>query len=234
MTSKERVSRAIRFRSPDRLPVLMFNKDFEESDMLICDVVKHFEGENQDSSEYGFVWESQDGTMGQPRDSIIREWEDFDGYQFPDPDRPDRFDQALQKMEQYGRDKYYIASLSLSGFTVMTFLRGFEDTLCDLYMEPESLSQLADGVFGFEEEIIRRCAGKGFSAVGFFDDWGTQNNLIISAETWRTFFKPRYQKQFDLCHSLGMDVYFHCCGYIHDLIGDFIEPGRGRSEYQSA
>lgn len=48
---------------------------------------------------------------------------------------------------------------------------------------------------------------------------------MISADTWRKFFKPRYKRQFDLCHSLGMDVYFHCCGYIYDIIEDFIEIG---------
>lgn len=176
MNSKEHVNAAVRFGSPDRLPILLFNKD-------------------------------------------------FDTFSFPDPMRPDRFDNALEKMEQYGRDKYYVAGLSMSGFTVMTFLRGFENTLCDLCVEPEMLEKLADKVFGFEEEVIRQAAGKGFSAVAFSDDWGTQDRLIISHEQWCSFFKPRYKKQFELCHSLGMDVYFHCCGYIQDIIADFIDIG---------
>lgn len=97
MTSKERVKRAIQFQDPDRLPVVMFNRDFDEGDIIICDVIKHFEGENRDTSEYGFVWESFDGTMGQPRDSIIKDWDDFADYRFPDPKRPDRFEEAFEK-----------------------------------------------------------------------------------------------------------------------------------------
>ncbi len=225
MTCKERANRAIHFNNPDRPPVLMFNKDFEESDLMILDVVKHFEGKNNDTSEFGFVWKTHDGTMGQPKECLINEWEDFDRYQFPDPMAAGRFDDALRMMKQYGDDKYYIAGLSLSGFTVMTFLRGFENTLVDLYTEPENLAKLADKVFSFEEEVIRQSADKGFSAIAFFDDWGTQNDLIISAAMWRSFFKPRYQKQFALCHELGLDVYFHCCGYIYEIIGDFIEIG---------
>lgn len=225
MTSKERVQRAIRFRNPDRIPVVMFNRDLEEGDIIICDVVQHFGGEKKDTSEFGFVWDNLDDTMGQPKEALIEDMDDFDSYVFPDPKRSDRFDHAFKLMQTYGDEKYYVAALALSGFTIMTFLRGFEDTLCDLCSEPEALEPLADGVFGFEEEVIREAAGKGFSAVAFFDDWGTQDNLMISPKLWREYFKPRYKKQFDLCHALGMDVYFHCCGYIQDIIGDFIELG---------
>ncbi len=225
MTSKERAQRAIHFGKPDRLPILIFNADLAQSDLIVCDVVDHFGGENKDTSEFGFVWDSRDDTMGQPRENLLKEWSDLKDYRFPEAARPDRFADALEKMKLYGNDKYYVAGLSLSGFTVMTFLRGFENTLCDLYEEPELLGKLADGVFGFEEEVIRLSAGKGFSAVAFFDDWGTQDRLIISHEQWRDFFKPRYKRQFELCHALGMDVYFHCCGYIWDIIPDLIEIG---------
>lgn len=225
MTGKERVKRAFGFQNPDRIPVVMFNKDFEEGDVIICDVVKHFGGPENRVSEFGFSWERVDRTMGQTSDIMIEEWNDFENYQFPDAKKPGRFEDAFEIMKKYGDDKYYVASLCLSGFTVMTFLRGFENTMCDLYLEPEMMEKLADGVFGFEEQVIREVAGKGFSAVGFFDDWGTQDSLLISKEKWNEFFRPRYKKQFDLCHSLGMDVYFHCCGYIDDIIPDFIELG---------
>lgn len=225
MTGKERVKRAIGFQNPDRIPVVMFNKDFEEGDVIICDVVKHFGGPENRVSEFGFSWERVDRTMGQTSEIMIEEWDDFENYQFPDAKTPGRLEDAFEIMKKYGDDKYYVASLCLSGFTVMTFLRGFENTMCDLYLEPEMMEKLADGVFGFEEQVIREAAGKGFSAVGFFDDWGTQDSLLISKEKWNEFFRPRYKKQFDLCHSLGMDVYFHCCGYIDDIIPDFIELG---------
>ena len=217
MISKERVKRAVNFKSPDRTPIICFNRDFEESDILMSDVVRHFMGEKRDTSEFGFVWDRLDGTMGHP--SIES------NYTIPDPADPGRFCNAAKLMQQYGDDKYYIAGLSLSGFTLISILHGFENTLTDIYAAPANIEQLADQIFGFEEEIIRESSSRGFSAVGFFDDWGTQNNLIISGEKWREFFKPRYKRQFDLCHSLGLQVYFHCCGYIYDIIGDFIEIG---------
>lgn len=225
MTSRERVKRAIRFKKPDRLPVVMFNRDFEEGDIIICDIIKHFQGAKKDRSEYGFSWERLDGTMGQPRNIVLSDWEQLETLPFPEAKNPDRFAQAFEKRKAFGDEKYYVASLCLSGFTVMTFLRGFENAVCDLYEEPEMMEKLAEKVFGFEEQVIREAAGKGFSAIGFFDDWGTQDRLLIDGKKWRDFFKPLYKRQFDLCHSLGMDVYFHCCGYIYDIIPDFIELG---------
>jgi len=217
MTSKERVKRAVTFTRPDRLPLFCFNADFHESDLLLAGVVHHFMGEKWDTSEFGYTWERLDGTMGHP---VLK-----GAYIIPDPAAEWRFAHAAAMMKEYGPDKYYMAGLGLSGFTLMTILHGFEDTLAGLYTDPETARRNADEIFNFEEAVIRNCAGRGFSAVQFSDDWGTQNNLFISAEKWREFFKPRYKRQFDLCHALGLDVYFHCCGQIHEIIADFVEIG---------
>lgn len=107
----------------------------------------------------------------------------------------------------------------------MTFLRGFAETLEDIYFNNENIEKLAETVFGFEEEVIKQVKENGFDGVAFFDDWGTQTNLIISPKLWREFFKPLYKRQFDLCHKYALDVYFHCCGYIYEIIPDFIEIG---------
>ena len=41
-------------------------------------------GENKDVSEWGFKWERNDETMGQPREERIKSWEDFDRMKLPD------------------------------------------------------------------------------------------------------------------------------------------------------
>lgn len=225
MTSRERVLRAIGMNNPDRVPILFFNKDKEESDILMIDVVRHFTGPREDESEWGFRWEKLDDTMGQPREPVLKTWEGFDDLRRPDASDTSRFADVKNTMIRHGKDKYYLASLVLTGFTVMTFLRGFAATLEDFYANRADLEKLAEIVFGFEEDIIRQCAAYGFDGVAFFDDWGTQTNLIISPSLWREFFKPRYKKQFDLVHACGLTVYYHCCGYILDIIPDFIEIG---------
>ncbi len=225
MSRKELVKRAIAMKSPDRLPLFFFNRNKDLSDIVMVDVVRHFMGEDKSLSEWGFRWDRSDETMGQPKEELIKDWSVLEKLTVPDPSLPGRFSGLETAKQEYGEDRYYIASLVLSGFTVMTFLRGFNATLEDLVLERSMVEKLADLVFGFENEVIRCAKGRGFDCIAFFDDWGTQQNLIISPDLWRDFFKPRYKEQFDLCHESGFDVYFHCCGYIYDIIPDFIEIG---------
>jgi uroporphyrinogen decarboxylase len=224
MNRKQQVKKAISLQGPDYIPLLFVNKDKEQSDIIIIDVVKHFMGPKENVSEWGFEWIRIDETMGQPKQTIVEDYCDLEQLQVPSADDPDRFSHVREIQDKYN-ERYYIASLVLTGFTVMTFLRGFADTLQDFYINRDKVERLADTVFGFEEEIIRNLPGHGFDAVAFYDDWGTQNNLFISPSLWREFFKPRYRKQFELAHEHGLDVYFHSCGYIYDIIPDLIDTG---------
>ena len=217
--------RAIRMQVPDYVPILFFNKDKEQSDIIMIDVVRHFGGPNADLSEWGFRWERKDDTMGQPEAELIQEWSDFEKLTRPDPFDVSRFDSVAPTMQHYGDDRYYLASLVLTGFTVMTFLRGFANTMEDFYEEPEHVARLADAVFQFEEGIVSQLARQGFHGVAFFDDWGTQESLLVSPTLWREFFKPRYQRIFDQAHAAGLDVYFHSCGFIREILPDFVEIG---------
>jgi uroporphyrinogen-III decarboxylase len=156
---------------------------------------------------------------------LIKGWSDFSGLRAPDPGATGRFDPMRKMRAELGEEKYYKANFVLSGFGVMSCLRGFSQIMEDFYLEREIVERLADIVFGFEEETIRRLKPQGFDAVGLADDWGTQRSLFISPELWREVFKPRYRRQIELAHACGLDVYFHCCGYIYDIIPDFIEIG---------
>ena len=212
-------------QGPDYVPILYFNKDKEQSDLIMIDVVRHFMGPDSDRSEWGFQWDREDETMGQPIEELIKDWEDFSRLTPPDPCDQERFAKVKETMALYGDDRYYLASLVLTGFTVMTFLRGFSNVMEDFYLERENIEKLADMVFGFEEKIILQLKEYGFHGVSFFDDWGTQSNLLISPAMRREFFKPRYQRLFDIAHENGLDVYFHCCGAIREILPDFIEIG---------
>lgn len=223
--AKARVERAVTMTGPDRVPVLYFNRDREQSDIVITDVVEHFGGPGGDESEWGFVWERKDDTMGQPVDAPLQTADALCSFEAPPLRWTDRAESAKESMARYSPDQYHVGGLALSGFTVMCALRGFENTLADLYQDHASADRLADIVFGFETRIIRRLRSIGFDAVSFFDDWGMQHGMIISPELWRSFFKPRYAKQFAAAHESGLRVYFHSCGYYYDIIPDLIEIG---------
>lgn len=224
MNSKTLVYNTLHLLNDERIPMVYFNRDKHKTDILMIEVSHHYLGKNGDRSEWGFTWDRCDESMGQPSVGILKSPDDILNYKAPDAASPDRFQLASTEMAKYP-DKYYLASFGLSGFTIMTCLRGFSNVLEDMYLDKELFESLADTVFSAEEQIIMLLKKQGFDGVAFFDDWGTQENLIISPQKWREIFKPRYQKQFRLAHDQGLDVYFHCCGAIHSIIPDLIEIG---------
>jgi uroporphyrinogen decarboxylase len=226
MDSKERVKRAVAFKGPDRIPV-QYPYDWTVSDLVNVEVIFNHQGPDRKTSEWGFRWSHLDNelTMGQPERPAIQDWKDLREYRAPDPRAPGRFDLMKKMRSELGAGKYYKANLVLSGFGVMSCLRGFTSIIEDLYLERENVEKLADIVFGFEEELIRQLKPQGFDAVNLADDWGTQQNLFISPALWREVFKPRYRRQIECAHACGLDVYFHCCGRIYDIIQDFVDIG---------
>ncbi len=223
-TRREQVLRAMRFQRPDYVPIYFFNRDQDRSDIVSFDIQRHFLGPGADRSEWGFTWRRLDRTMGQPESPLIEDPYDLPRLKPPDPADPRRFDGLDDFLSRYP-GSFRLASLGLSGFTTMSFLRGFDRLMEDIVEDIRRVESLADVVFGFEEALIRQAALHPFDAIAFFDDWGTQNGMIISPALWRRVFKPRYARQFALAHSLGLAVYFHCCGKYDPIIPDFIEIG---------
>lgn len=57
-------------------------------------------------------------------------------------------------------------------------------------------------------------------------DFGMQTGLMISAEDFRTFYKPYYTKINRWIHeNTKWKAMYHCCGSIVDLLDDFVEMG---------
>lgn len=229
-SSKELVKKAIHFQNPERIPVYRNRGDKGEklanSDVLNIPVGLHNIGPDKEYSEWGFHWINRDPDLNfGPSEPNLTSWDLLESVQWPDPRDPRRFRVAEELFSQWGKDRYLIGDLGLSGFSIMCLMRGFEDFLVDLYAEPEFIEALADRVFAIEEEIIRLLPEYGFDAVGLADDYGTQDGLFMSVPMWNSIIKPRLKRQVDLAHSLGLDVYLHSCGRIIDLIPEIIDCG---------
>ncbi|MDW7657780.1 MAG: hypothetical protein SCM11_11485, partial [Bacillota bacterium] len=136
MQKVERVKRAINFTGPDRIPLLLYNTDLEKSDIIVIEVVNQFGSSESPQSEWGFVWQKLDRTMGQPAEPLIRDWADRKNLLVPAAKKTGRFATAAKMMAEYP-GAYYLASLGLSGFAVMSSIRGFADCLTDIYLETE-------------------------------------------------------------------------------------------------
>ncbi len=135
-----------------------------------------------------------------------------------------RFKEIKEKIS-LTQNRFVVGDMQTSGFNRMTFLRGFDSLLCDIYTDRELFNKIGDIVFFVEEELIKGWHYAGASGIIFKDDWGTQENLIVSPKMWKELFMPRYKKQVDLIHRLGMKAMFHSCGKVNAIIGPIVEIG---------
>jgi uroporphyrinogen decarboxylase len=225
------VEKAIRFDSPERVPIVFWNRDQEEGDIMLYHLALGALGDgtpnawNWTENEWGYRLESLgDGTMGHPVRPLYLELPPSEDIRVP-PLREDERMSAVSAFLQRCGDRYRLASLDLSGFTVYTLLRGFENSMQDFLLNPEGFTALMDRIIDFECELMRLAAQYGFHGIHFADDWGTQNGLMISPNLWRKLFKPRYARQFALAHQLGLHTWFHCCGKFDLIVEDFHEIG---------
>jgi uroporphyrinogen decarboxylase len=226
MNAKELVIRAITFQSPPR-PPLFFRTDPLRSDIVQAaySAPTNFVDAGKTRDEWGCTWGNVIGTgTGYILKHPLEDWTALETYVFPDPRKASRFVEIEKAVKEYP-DKFVVAALGLSGFSLMTGLRGFENTLADLYLNPDMLARLAERVFDFETAAIEEIGRRGAHGVWFFDDWGMEQSLFIRPDLWRSFFKPRYAAQFRRIHELGMRAFFHSCGCVWQIIPDLIEIG---------
>ena len=105
------------------------------------------------------------------------------------------------------------------------FIRGLENTWIDTRKNPEQLGNLIDILVEMNLAAIKHYAQAGCDGLFLWDDWGLQNRLMISPDSWREIWKGRYQRIFQAAHDAGMLTFLHSCGYIIDILDDLIEIG---------
>ncbi len=123
------------------------------------------------------------------------------------------------------RQRYFHAGGGASLFETMQSLRPFEDVLVDIAQDTPAINRLADLLMDYNRVLIENALAVGVDAVGFGDDFGTQQGTMFSPKTWRRFFKPRYQALFEPVKRAGKRVFFHSCGMIQPILADLREVG---------
>lgn len=221
MNQRERVQRAIEFKTPDRVPVLFLNRDQKRGDILMYNMALD-DGEH---NEWGYKMHSLgDGTMGQPEAPVLPSWRMFEDFHAPMLRREKRLAGVPTFFEE-SEGYYRLAGLGITGFNLYTFIRGFANAMTDFVEDRKLAEMLLDMIMSFESELIAMAAEHGFDGIHLADDWGSQESLFIAPELWRDLFKPRYEEQVLHAHNLGLHVWFHSCGRIQDIVGDFHDIG---------
>lgn len=116
----------------------------------------------------------------------------------------------------------------VSHFEVYCQLRGIEQSLMDLMLDPDYVNAALDRIDAIQTAMMKRFldqSARDLTMVFISDDMGMQRNLMLSLETWDFFFKERLRRWCELIHSYGLKVFFHTDGAVEPLIPRLIGAG---------
>ncbi|MGA3168717.1 MAG: uroporphyrinogen decarboxylase family protein [Terriglobia bacterium] len=107
-------------------------------------------------------------------------------------------------------------------------LRGMEQALADLILQPEMVEAAMERIYYIHESIIRRTLEEAAGMIDFIyvaEDLGTQESLLVNPGAFRHYLKPWMRRMIDLAHSFGAKVIHHDDGAIRPLLPELIEIG---------
>lgn len=229
MNSREIVRRTLEFAYPERVA-----QSFEPSDLVFSG--PEFDNprgewrricgnEWQRVDEWGNVWGRLDETSkGEIVKGALDDLDQVDRFILPDFNAPQLYLNAAQIFSSHPQH-WHNAWIHGFAFSAARKLRRMEQYLMDILEERSKIARLHDRIDEQVENQIRRFKEVGADSIMIAEDWGTQTHLLISPRLWRSEFKPRFARQVDLIHSLGMKFFMHSCGKMTDIIPDLIECG---------
>jgi len=240
MTSKERVTAAIHFLGPDRIPIKIGYISHEVlKNPAYSDILCQLSDDFSDGDGIGWYnagckmgtnideWQCEwlnltEGGLGQvvkhPLDDISK----LNSYVWPKAEDVD-MTYARERSENRG-DKYYLSGY-ISIYERMIFLRGFENLLMDIALGEEHFYVIRDKILEYNLALMDRMLELNPYGIFLADDWGSQRSLMINPDAWRKLFLPVYKEMFSKVHEKGKDVFFHSDGYVTDILPDLTEAG---------
>ena len=159
---------------------------------------------------------------------------DVENHPWPDPVDEQRIGSSVAEAERVARetDCCLVVGCMMAGLLEMgCWLRGFETFYMDLAMGSAVgeaiLDKLTELKLAYWAALLPRL-GENADVLRQGDDYGGQNGLLVSPETYRKYFFPSYRTIFEFLKKTAQKEVFtflHSCGSVRELIPDFIECG---------
>ena len=254
MTSRERWLAVLNREKPDRIPMgywatgeanaklmkhLGCNNTGEVYDRLHIDRVvsvgPRYVGPTIPAGEdiYGCRYQVADYGTGKYSECVynpLAEYETLDEIKreysrWPDPDWYD-FSEIPKQIQ--GNEMYPIQGGGSEPFLSYKSLRGQQQALMDLRLNPEIVHYCLDKLFDLCYENTRRIYEQipGEVMISYVaEDMGSQESLLFSPRHIHEFLIPRMKRMMDLAHEAGVYVFHHSDGAIREIIPDMIEAG---------
>lgn len=247
MTHKERVIAALERREPDRTPLWCGSPKPETVEKLL----KFYDVSNWNDFllkigddfrwTQGYQWQhpekkpvfdpyaGMEGQRGHAAPGIFADYTDVrevEKYPWPDPKyiNCDFLPNFLQRYKDHA-----ILGGAWSPFfhTVANFF-GMENYFVKMYTYPKVVDAVTEHVMDFNiaaNEKVFSAAKGGIDVCFFGNDFGSQEDLLISPELFRRFILPHMKRLVVHAKGFGLKVMIHSCGAVSQILQDYIDIG---------
>jgi len=238
--TKEEVRSAIRFKDTKHIPLWYTDFASQTKKKLgsrLKTILKNYPPDfickvtvlmlSKDVDEWGVKQSVPKDSVGAyPIDTAIKDWSELDDYlsTLISGNKPRRFTE-IEKLRMIHPDKYILGDIGIGFSERMQGIVGIEKFYMSLVSDLDCIKKLGDKLFEMAMEIVENLGWLGVDGVLFNDDYGYQQGLLMSPKIWRAVFKLWYKRLFEKVHSFDMDVIFHSCGKIEEIMDDLIEIG---------
>ena len=251
MTSKELVLRTLEFRNTDgRVPRQLWTLPWAHEhcpDMmkkLSEDFVWDFDGPEakyekfpatkgdpygvgEYVDEWGCVFTNiHKGIIGEVKQPLVLEddWSDADRVHIPEEYLSFSVEQVNASCAEK-KDKFLISGCCPRPFEQLQFIRGTVNLYMDLMDPPKGLLNFLEKMHDYYCRLLTKWAETDVDALNMMDDWGSQNDLLISPKVWDEIFRPMYQDYINIAHSHGKKMFMHSDGNTLRIIPRLIDMG---------
>ena len=147
---------------------------------------------------------------------------------YPSPD-PTWYDVKITEEQKVWTNNYCVIGGYWGPlFSDATELLGMENFFIQMYTNEKLVYAVLDKCYEFYYELDRLTfeANPGIIDMYFIcNDFGTQQNLFVSPDMWRKFFKPYIKSLIEQAKKYGCVTTLHSCGAISGIINDLIDCG---------
>lgn len=108
------------------------------------------------------------------------------------------------------------------------YMRGFENMLADILVEPELtweiMTRVTDYFISYFHKVLQAADGM-IDIVFTADDIGQQEGLLMSLYLWEKMIKPHHVRLNKVLHEYGVKVMYHTDGAIMQAVPGLIDMG---------
>jgi uroporphyrinogen decarboxylase len=154
--------------------------------------------------------------------------EEIYNYPWPDLGEEYRYIEVAKKTREFQARGYVVCGeLYQTIFETAWLMRNMEPFMIDMLLNEDMAHAICENITQIRIKQARLFARAGVDIIRLGDDIVSQQGLMMSLETYGTFFKPRIQRIIQAAKEVNPEViiFMHSCGKVEEVIDDFIEAG---------